>query len=144
LLRPRELEKRFAERTAELVRAETVDRDGPRYVARQVLVVAEREQEQIGRDLHDGLCQLLTGICCKTEVLMSRLEGTAPAEARNAHDLSTLLVRAMDEARSLAHGLQPVDAVPEGLMSAFHQLADSTQNLFRVACRCESPPGVGV
>jgi signal transduction histidine kinase len=137
-----ELEKRFAERTAELVRTHQqleAEMAGRAALQEQVLVAAERERERIGRDLHDGLCQLLTGICCKTEVLMGRLEDTAPAEARNAHDLSTLLVRAMDEARSLARGLQPVDAGPNGLMSAFHQLADSTQNLFRVACRCECP-----
>jgi signal transduction histidine kinase len=105
----------------------------------QVLVAAEHERAQIGRDLHDGLCQLLTGICCKTEVLMGRLQQHAPAEARKAHDVSTLLVRAMDEVRSLARGLQPVDDVPEGLMSALEQLADSTRKLFRVDCRCELP-----
>jgi two-component system, LuxR family, sensor kinase FixL len=75
----------------------------------QVLVAAEHERAQIGRDLHDGLCQLLTGICCKTEVLMGRLQRHAPAEARKAHDVSTLVVQAMDGVRSLARGLQPVD-----------------------------------
>lgn len=138
----KELEQRVAERTAELARshqqlqAEMAERAA---LQEQVLVAAERERERIGRDLHDGLCQLLTGICCKTEVLMGRLQEHAPAEARNAHDVSTLLVRAMDEARSLARGLQPVDDVPEGLMSALQQLADSTRKLFRVDCHCELP-----
>ncbi len=127
------------ERIHQQLQAEMTERAA---LQEQVLVAAERERAQIGRDLHDGLCQLLTGICCKTEVLMERLQEHAPAEARKAHDVSTLLVQAMDEVRSLARGLQPVDGVPEGLMSALQQLADSTRKLFRVDCHCELPQPV--
>ena len=87
--------QRVAKRTAERERihqqlqAETAERAA---LQEQVLLAAERERARIGRDLHDGLCQLLTGICCKTEVLMERLQKHAPAEARKAHDVSTLLV----------------------------------------------------
>jgi two-component system sensor kinase FixL len=137
--------RRASERTAEWERihqklqAEMTERAA---LQEQVLVAAERERAQIGRDLHDGLCQLLTGICCKTEVLMGRLQEHAPAEARNAHDVSTLVVEAMDGVRSLARGLQPVDDVPEGLMSALQQLSDSTCKLFRLDCHCEFPQPV--
>ncbi len=97
----------------------------------------ERERQRIGQDLHDGLCQLLTGIRWKSQSLQERLALRAPAETRRVRKIIGLLTDAIKQARGLVRGLQPVENVPDGLMSALHQLAGSTRGLFGVACRCD-------
>ncbi len=46
---------------------------GRRRAERQLLEVSEREQQRIGQDLHDGLCQRLTGIAYMASDLQTRL-----------------------------------------------------------------------
>ena len=72
-----ELERIVHERTAQLeavnesLRNEMADRQ---RLERQVFESVEREQERIGQDLHDGLCQLLAGIKFKVASLRNELE----------------------------------------------------------------------
>ena len=134
------LEQRVTERTAELARANDrlqADAAEMGLLQDEIVAVGERERRRIGQDLHDGLCQLLTGVRCKTDVLADRLAGRSPAEARGARAIARLLARAIEESRGLAHGLEPVERVPEGLMAALRRLAESTQSLFQVTCWCQ-------
>ena len=103
----------------------------------EIVAAGERERQRIGQDLHDGLCQLLTGIRWKSQSLQERLALRAPAETRRVRKITGLLTDAINQARGLVRGLQPVENVPDGLMSALHQLAGSTRGLFGVACRCD-------
>jgi PAS domain S-box-containing protein len=103
----------------------------------EIVAAGERERQRIGQDLHDGLCQLLTGIRWKSQSLQERLAFRAPAEARRVRKITGLLTNAIKQARGVVRGLQPVEDVPDGLMSALHQLASSTRDLFGVACRCD-------
>jgi len=103
----------------------------------EIVAAGERERQRIGQDLHDGLCQLLTGIRWKSQSLQERLALRAPAETRRVRKIIGLLTDAIKQARGLVRGLQPVENVPDGLMSALHQLAGSTRGLFGVACRCD-------
>jgi len=102
----------------------------------EIVAAGERERQRIGQDLHDGLCQLLTGIRWKSQSLQQRLALSAPAEARRVRKITGLLTEAIKQARGLVRGLQPVENMPDGLMSALHQLAASTRSLFGVTCQC--------
>jgi signal transduction histidine kinase len=102
----------------------------------EIVAAGERERQRIGQDLHDGLCQLLIGIRWKSQSLQERLTLRAPAEIRRVRKITGLLTDAIKQARGLVRGLQPVENVPDGLMSALHQLAGSTRGLFGVACGC--------
>ncbi len=103
----------------------------------EIVAAGESERQRIGQDLHDGLCQLLTGIRWKSQSLQERLAVRAPAEARRVRKITELLTDAIKQARGVVRGLQPVEDVPDGLQSALHQLASSTRDLFGVACRCD-------
>lgn len=139
-----ELEQRVAERTTELAQAtdrlqkEMIERTA---LQRELFTAGEHERERLGQDLHDGLCQLLTGIRCKTERLTEDLAADSPA-ARGAQTLYELLTQAMREARGLARGLQPVARVPEGLMHGLLELAGATRELFKLRCECRFPQPV--
>ena len=108
---------------------------------RQLLEVGEREQRRIGHDLHDGLGQELHGLCYLAKLLERELKEELPARAPEAKRLAKVLGDAFQLTRSIAHGLQPVSAVPEGLMLTLRELAQRTRILFGVDCRfdCRKP-----
>ena len=103
----------------------------------QILTIAEQERERIGQDLHDGLCQLLSGIKFKTTLLEQKLQDKAPPEASHARDIEGLLNTAIQQARNIARGLHPVDLEARGLMSALQGLASSVENVYGLSCVCQ-------
>jgi PAS domain S-box-containing protein len=104
---------------------------------KQILEISEQEQERIGQDLHDGLCQLLSGIKFKTTLLEQKLQRRALPETRDASALERLLNTAIDQARSIARGLHPVDLEARGLMSALEELAGTVSGVYGISCVCQ-------
>jgi signal transduction histidine kinase len=104
----------------------------------QIIEVSEYEQQRIGRDLHDGLCQLLAAIRCVATSLKMDLEQRNSDElAMRAEEVEKLLGESVEQARNLAHGLVPIQLDEGGLTAALEQLAASTTRLFGVHCRFE-------
>ncbi len=114
---------------------------GRRRVERQLLEISEREQQRIGRDLHDGLCQQLAGVAYIADNLRAKLADKSLPEADEAARVAALLGEAIDQARQLAHGLNPVRLEAEGLMTALQELAATIAALFSISCRfsCRRP-----
>jgi two-component system sensor kinase FixL len=104
---------------------------------KQILEISDQERERIGQDLHDGLCQLLSGIKFKVTLLEQKLQPKAPAEALDARSLEGLLNGAIEQARNIARGLHPVDLEARGLMSALQELAGSVATVYGISCGCE-------
>lgn len=104
----------------------------------EVLEISTRERRRIGHDLHDGLGQYLSGIAFKAKCLEETLQGEAPSYAADAKELVRLLNNAVSQARTLARGLDPVEAEVGGLVPALHKLADESSKLFSLDCRFES------
>ena len=140
-----QLEQRVVKRTAQLasatdrLRKEMLERTA---LQKQLLSAGEHERERLGRDLHDGLCQLLAGIRCKTEQLKLDLTADFPAAGRRAGLLHDLLTQAMREVRGLARGLQPVASSPDGLMHGLLELAHSVREMFGIQCKYRVPQPV--
>ena len=103
------------------------------------LAIIERERKILGQDLHDGLCQFLTALRLKVDLLKWHLQKCAPAEAHRVQPVIQLLDQAVGKMRALVHGVQPVEPVPTGLMTALHQLTDTARALFGVPLRCRIP-----
>jgi PAS domain S-box-containing protein len=102
---------------------------------KEILLVGERVQRRIGQDLHDDLCQQLTGIEFLGRALERRLTLNSPAEAARARELSHLTRQAITHARELAHGMSPVELETGGLAEALGNLAARVTNLFHIDCR---------
>jgi signal transduction histidine kinase len=109
-----------------------------------VLNISEREQQRIGHDLHDGLCQQLTGIKFKNGLLQQKLAERGSAEARDAREIDMMLSEAIEQARNQALGLHPVRLEAEGLKTALHELAASINDVFGVECVCTFPDSVSI
>ena len=139
ITRRKQAEEAAREMHEKLVRAhEQLKTEAAETIALREAVVGagERERERIGQDLHDGLCQFLTAIRLKADLVERRLAEKNHPETGSVQELIQLLKQAVDQTRSLAQGLQPVEQVPEGLTIALHQLAASMKLLFNLTCRC--------
>lgn len=110
-----------------------------KHLEKQVLEISDREQERIGRDLHDELCQLLVSIGFNANTLKLDLERQSKAEASAAERIGRKLSTAIKMARDLAHGLCPVNFETENLATALAQLARNTSDDFGGQCSAECP-----
>ena len=109
-----------------------------RRLEQQIIEVSEYEQQRIGRDLHDGLCQYLAAITCATSSLKIDLErGGLEKLAVTAAEIEKLLGESVKQARNLSHGLVPVQLDEAGLPAALQELAASTSRLLRMDCTFE-------
>ena len=122
----------LAERRAQALVREVAERE---RLEREMLEISEREQRRIGRELHDGLCQHLTGTAMVSHVHARRLN---KAEERdNAQRILQLIEQAIWLARGVAKGLCPIETQSDGLMQAFEEFSATTSELFKVSCRFE-------
>lgn len=102
---------------------------------KQIIEVSEYEQQRIGRDLHDGLCQFLAAVRCLASSLKLDLERSGAGElAQKAGEIENLLGQSVEQARDLAHGLVPVQLDDAGLPAALEELAASTTRLCGTEC----------
>jgi PAS domain S-box-containing protein len=112
-----------------------------RVLEEELLNVSSREQQRIGQDLHDSLCQQLAGIEFRNSVLVQQLAKNPKAKAEAAQ-IGELIRNATKQARALARGLAPVEIESNGLMAALSRLAANAANLFRIACTFKCPKPV--
>jgi len=106
---------------------------------KQIIDVSEYEQQRIGRDLHDGLCQFLAAIGCAASTLKSELRERGLGQfASKAAEIEKLLSDSVKQARDLSHGLVPVQFGEAGLAAALSELASATSRLLPVECTFES------
>ncbi len=98
-----------------------------RRLEQEILEIADKERERLGRELHDGLCQTLTGVAALSSALSKRLaassEAAADATAAAAAEIANLLNDAIGEARYLARSLGSVGLFKTGLDGALAALA---------------------
>jgi signal transduction histidine kinase len=129
----RDLEERVRQRTAALT-------DEIRERARlekELLEISEREQREIGQDLHDSLGQHLTATAFASQILTEQLENKSLSGSASARHLVKLVEEAIIITRTIARGLHPVDVEAEGLMDGFQELARITSERFKVSCEFE-------
>ena len=139
-----ELEEKVKERTLELMDAnEQLRREITikNRLEEQILEISEKEQRRIGQDLHDSLSQQLGGILFMGQVLLNKLNRTAPAEARDLGKLIGHLKNALTYTKDLAKGLYPTLG-EGGLRTALNELAVGISELYGVTVTVECVKGV--
>jgi two-component system sensor kinase FixL len=105
----------------------------------EVLAVSAREQERIGQDLHDDLCQCLAGTEYLASALAKDLASVSPADAARAQKIADVMRQANARARTLAHGLAPAVMEAAGITGALRELARNAEEMFRIHCLYEGP-----
>jgi signal transduction histidine kinase len=112
-----------------------------KQLQKEVLEISAREQQRIGQDLHDDLCQQLTAITLLTEVLEEKLSNKSQPEAADAEEIHKLIAQAIVQTRLLAKGLLPIEVPADGLLPALETMAANAEKLSKISCRayCDAP-----
>lgn len=89
----------------------------------RILSAADRERRRIERDLHDGAQQRLVALGIRLELAGDLVEADPTKAARRLRELARDVDDAVEEVRSLAHGLVPPLLVERGLVDALREVA---------------------
>ena len=128
------LEKEVRQNTAALTRLE-----------KAVLEASEREQRNIGHDLHDSLCQHLTATALAGKVLAKELAAAQSAQTAAASHLVGLIEQGIQMTRTLARSLHPVGMQEEeGLVDGLRELAAGISKNFSVSCILKCPATISL
>jgi PAS domain S-box-containing protein len=101
---------------------------------RRIMGALEEQQQEIGRDLHDGVGQLLTGVRMLTQNLVERFRD----DDHPAFDVAEKVARFAEEAtrhvRDIYRGLTPAQLYHEGLSATLAELAHTVDTLPNINC----------
>lgn len=103
-------------------------------IERRTVALLEKQQQRIGRELHDGVGQLMTGIRMLSDLLYESLTDHAQAQ-RTAQKVARFAAEASHQIRNIYRGLTPAQIGSEGLASVLEELANNTDELPDVRCR---------
>lgn len=104
-----------------------------------ILQAIERERERIGRDLHDDICQILTGVSCLLQVSAGRMAQTLPEESARLADINARVIDAMNRARAICHGLNPAKQTGRTIIDTINAIANQSSERFGVKVSKELP-----
>ena len=82
------------------------------------------EQQQLGRDLHDGLGQELTGLSLLARAFSTRAERLASPLAADAAALSEIAMTAVATCRDIVRGVSPLTESKGGLVEGIRHLVE--------------------
>ena len=88
-----------------------------------IVATAERERKRIERDLHDGAQQRLVALRIELELLEELVRDDPAAGVTRVHELEFMVDEALDELRSLAHGVYPTMLAQRGIADAVRTVA---------------------
>jgi signal transduction histidine kinase len=135
------LEQRVHERTAELA---ATNRELENEINRrkglegQILQISDREQQRLGQELHDGLCQHLTAVAFMARSVALRLKNHRVIEVSDIEKIAQLVNDAATDARNLSRALHRSDVDASSFVASLQDLVD--REIWRVPCRLEVKP----
>ena len=135
------LEKRVRERTRELreaneeLEAEIARRKG---LEGEILEISDREQQRLGQELHDGLCQHLTAVAFMARSVALRLKNHSVIEVGDVDKIAKLANDAVVNTRDLSRALHRVDVDALGFIDALRDLVD--REIWSIPCQLEVDP----
>ena len=109
---------------------------------KEIIRISTREHEGVGQDIHDGLCQELTGILLHEKILEKRLDGLGLPEAAQVKKIAELTDQTISHARALSKSLYPVAIEEHGLVHALRDLADTVEEIYGIKCSIEFDAGL--
>jgi PAS domain S-box-containing protein len=111
------------------------------HTRRRLAQVNRMEREAVFRDLHDTVCQELSGIGFLADSVRECLRDAPEAVQRDVSRIIEVTQRAMVQARNIARNLKPLPDEPEALCRALTDLAVYVENIYGLRCRfaCRKP-----
>src|SRR5207248_1477333 len=135
------LEERVRERTREL---RVANRELQDEISRrkglegEILEISDREQQRLGQEIHDGLCQHLTAVAFMARSVALRLKNHRVIEVGDIEKIAQLVNDAATDTRNLSRALHRIDVDSAGFITALEDLVD--REIWRIPCRLEVKP----
>jgi len=109
---------------------------------RKIVSVIDQEQKRLGRELHDGMGQLLTAVSIKTKIVEEVACEKCSEVVPHVQEIAELVREAIIQTRTLSRLLNPRIVESQGLVSALESLATETQRRLHVSCsfKMDDPP----
>jgi PAS domain S-box-containing protein len=104
----------------------------------EILSISDREQQRLGQELHDGLCQHLTAVAFMSRSIALRLKNHRVIEVSDIEKIAQLVNDAATDTRNLSRALHRLDVDAAGLVDALQDLVD--REIWRTPCRLEVKP----
>ena len=108
----------------------------------EILAVSDREQQHLGQELHDGLCQHLTAVAFMARSVGLRLKNHRVIEVKDIEKIAELVNDAATDTRNLSRALHRIDVDAAGLVAALEDLVD--REIWKTPCRLEVKPSFHV
>src|SRR6266851_3050543 len=130
------LEKRVQARTADLraanqeLKNEITRRKG---MEGQILEISDQEQERLGQELHDGLCQQLTAIGFLARATALRLKDHRVVQTDDLEKIAQLINSSVMDARNIARDLHKEEIDAAEFLSALRDLVE--RKIWQTSCR---------
>src|SRR5207302_421431 len=130
------LEKLVQQRTKALrtanveLQSEIVRRKG---LEGQILEISDREQERLGQELHDGLCQQLTAIGFFARATALRLRNHRVVQVDDLERIAKLINGSVMDARNIARDLHKEEIDAAEFVQALRDLAE--RKIWKTLCR---------
>ena len=135
------LEQRVKERTRALrVANQELQKEIERHAGLegQILEITDREQQRLGLELHDGLCQHLTAVAFMARSVAQRLKNHRVIDVNDVEKIAQLVNDAATDTRNLSRALHRIDVDSVGLASALQDLVD--REIWKTPCRLKIKP----
>jgi PAS domain S-box-containing protein len=101
----------------------------------ELLAVSDREQQRIGRELHDGVCQQLTAIGFLARAMALRLKNHRVIQVEDLDKIARLVNKSVMDARAIARDLHKEEVDAAGFARALRDLAE--RKVWKTRCRLE-------
>ena len=135
------LEKLVQQRTTALRVANTElknEIDCRKGLEEEILAISDREQQRLGQELHDGLCQHLTAVAFMARSVALRLKNHRVIEVNDIEKIAQLVNDAATDTRNLSRALHRRDVDAVGLVNALEDLVD--REIWKTPCRLKIKP----
>ena len=115
-----------------------------RRLENEVIRIGDEERDRLGREIHDGVCQQLTGALLRSEALARRLNRGESLVLEDLSQLSSLIEETIDEAHAVAQGLCSLHPEPDALAGALRNLVKRAWEASGITCLFEAEGDVNV
>src|SRR5207302_2462652 len=104
--------------------------------------ISDREQERLGQELHDGLCQQLTAIGFLARATSLRLRDHRVVQEDDLEKIAQLINSSVMDARNIARDLHKEEIDAAGFMQALQDLVQ--RKIWKTPCRLDLKTEVNI
>ncbi|MBN2079464.1 MAG: PAS domain S-box protein [Spirochaetes bacterium] len=115
-----------------------------RLLQERIITIVDEEQQRLGRNLHDGLGQDLTGTAFMCNSLAKRLGDLDLKERARAEEITRHVYGVITKVRALSRELYPPNLVENEIAFTLEDFASNVENVFGITCRYQQDPGIVV